>query len=137
MRQTEVGVIKDINVAVALQGIVTTNPNNMSGEDTVMGKISNRMYAQTLYNGAIFNSDRMKAKIHDGENYYQKAYLTPELVNQYGNNLANLYELSDIMKIGTNETHIREDLGADVHILDGYTENNFANLSLPQFRLLN
>ena len=137
LRQTEVGVIKDINVAVALQGIVTTNPNNMSGEDTVMGKISNRMYAQTLYNGAIFNSDRMKAKIHDGENYYQKAYLTPELVNQYGNNLANLYELSDIMKIGTNETHIREDLGADVHILDGYTENNFANLSLPQFRLLN
>lgn len=137
LRQTEVGVIKDINVAVALQGIVTTNPNNMSGEDTTMGKISNRMYAQTLYNGAIFNSDRMKAKIHDGENYYQKAYLTPELVNQYGNNLANLYELSDIMKIGTNETHIREDLGADVHILDGYTENNFANLSLPQFRLLN
>ena len=136
LRQTEVGVIKDINVAVALQGIVTTNPNNMSGEDTVMGKISNRMYAQTLYNGAIFNSDRMKAKIHDGENYYQKAYLTPELVNQYGNNLANLYELSDIMKIGTNETHIREDLGADVHILDGYN-GNVANLDLLQFRILN
>lgn len=136
LRQTEVGVIKDINVAVALQGIVTTNPNNMSGEDTTMGKISNRMYAQTLYNGAIFNSDRMKAKIHDGENYYQKAYLTPELVNQYGNNLANLYELSDIMKIGTNETHIREDLGADVHILDGYN-GNVANLDLLQFRILN
>ena len=136
LRQTEVGVIRDINVAVALQGIVTTNPNNMSGEDTVMGKISNRMYAQTLYNGAIFNSDRMKAKIHDGENYYQKAYLTPELVNQYGNNLANLYELSDIMKIGTNETHIREDLGADVRILDGY-DGNVANLDLLQFRILN
>ena len=136
LRQTEVGVIKDINVAVALQGIVTTNPNNMSGEDTTMGKISNRMYAQTLYNGAIFNSDRMKAKIHDGENYYQKAYLTPELVNQYGNNLANLYELSDIMKIGTNETHIREDLGADVHILDGYN-GNVVNLDLLQFRILN
>lgn len=135
LRQTEVGVIKDINVAVALQGIVTTNPNNMSGEDTTMGKISNRMYAQTLYNGAMFNSDRMKAQIHDGEYYYQKSYLTPSLVNQYGNNMANLYELSDIMKIGTNETHIREDLGADVYILDGY-KGHTATFNSPQFRIL-
>ena len=136
LRQTEVGVIKDINVAAAMQGIVTTNPNNMSGEDTTLGKIGNSMYARTLYNGAIFNSDRIRAEIRDGENYYTKAYLTPYLVNQYGNNLANVMELSDIMKIGPNETQIREDLGKDVKILDGY-DGNTADLNSPQFRILN
>ena len=137
LRQTEVGVIEDINVPVALQGIVTINPNNMSGEDTVLGKISNRMYAQTLYNGAMFNSTRMRAEIRDGENYYNKAYITPYLVNKYGNNMATVMQLSDIMKLNANETHIREDLGADVHILDGYGDNSFADLSNPEFRLLN
>lgn len=136
LRQTEVGVVKDINVAAAMQGIITTNPNNMSGEDTTLGKISNRMYAQTLYNGAKFNSDRINAKIRDGENFYNKSYITPYLVNQYGNNLANVFELSDKMKIGVNETAIREDLGADVHILDGYTEGRFADLSSDEFRFL-
>lgn len=136
LRQTEVGVIKDINVAAAMQGIVTTNPNNMSGEDTTLGKIGNSMYARTLYNGAIFNSDRIRAEIRDGENYYTKAYLTPYLVSQYGNNLANVMELSDIMKIGPNETQIREDLGKDVKILDGY-DGNTADLNSPQFRILN
>ena len=136
LRQTETGVIKDINVAAALQGVITTNPNNMSGKDTMLGTIGNRMYAQTLYNGAIFNSNRIKAEIRDGENYYTKAYLTPYLVNQYGNNLANVMELSDIMKIGTNETQIREDLGKDVKILDGY-DGNVADLNSPQFRILN
>ncbi len=129
LRQSEVGVIHDVNVAVAMLGVITTNPNNMSGKDTVLGSIGNRMYAQTLYNGAIFNSDRMKAKIKIGDEYYDKTYITPYLVNKYGNNLANVFELSDTLKLGIGETHIREDLGGDVFILDGYKDGNESDSS--------
>lgn len=136
LRQTEVGVIKDVNVAVAMQGIITTNPNNMSGKDTIMGQISNRTYAQSLYNGAIFNSDRMRATLKDefGDNYL-KTYITPSLVNQYGNNLTNVFELSDILRLGAGQVRLNEDLGKDVHILDG-REGRIANINSPEFIFL-
>ena len=118
LRQTEVDVITP-DVSAALQGLITNNPNNMNNTNTLLGRISNYMYANVLYNGAIFNSDRNNAKIRAGENYYQKQYITPYLVNKYGNNLANVYELGTMFKIGTNETMIREDIGADVHVLEG------------------
>lgn len=120
LRQTEVGVVRDINVAVAKQGIITTNLNNMSGKDTRMGTISNQMYSNLLYNGAIFNSDR----------HSENKYITPSLINQYGNNLANVMELGDMLRIGTNEYEIKEDLGADIKIIHNFTDSsNDINLS--------
>lgn len=107
LRQNELGVVRDFNVAVAKQGVITTNKNNLSGKDTQLGTITNYMYSTLLYNGAIFNSDR----------HSEKKYLTPSLINQYGNNLANVMELSDIMRIGRDKYHIDEDLGEGVRII--------------------
>ena len=136
LRQTEVGVIKNIDVSASLQGAMVTNPNNSSGKDTKLGTISNYLYAANLYNAAIFNTDRENAKIHQGENYIQKQYITPYLVNQYGNNLANVMELGDMLRIGTNETGIREDLGADVKIIDSIEKSQDALESNSQIHLL-
>lgn len=112
LRQTEVGVIRNINVPIARQGIITTNPNNLKGLDTPLGTITNYMYSTLLYNGAIFNSDRKS----------ETKYLTPSLVNQYGNNLANVTELGDILRVGTNDQRLRDDFGNDVHIIHSFKD---------------
>ena len=113
LRQTEVGVIRNINVPIARQGIITTNPDNLKGLDTPLGTITNYMYSTLLYNGAIFNSDRKS----------ETKYLTPSLINQYGNNLANVTELGDMLRVGTNDPRLREDLGNDVHIIHAVGDN--------------
>lgn len=112
LRQTEVGVIENINVPIAKQGIITTNPNNLQGVDTPLGTITNYMYSTLLYNGAIFNSDR-KSEVK---------YITPSLVNQYGNNLSNVSELGDMLRVGTGDYELREDLGADAHIIHSFKD---------------
>ena len=53
-----VGIVKDINVAMALAGRVTTNINNYSGKESKMGLISNTMYGLSLLKGATLNSMR-------------------------------------------------------------------------------
>ena len=120
LRQTEVGVVRDINVAVAKQGIITTNLNNMSGKDTPLGTITNYMYANSLYNGAIFNSDR----------HSENKYLTPTLINQYGNNLANVMELGDMLRVGVNDYELKEDLSADAYIIHDFNETLKGSLNL-------
>lgn len=112
LRQTEVGVVRNINVPIARQGIITTNPNNLKGVDTPLGTITNYMYSTLLYNGAIFNSDRKS----------EEKYITPSLINQYGNNLANVAELGDILRVGTNDYRLREDLGANANIIHSFKD---------------
>lgn len=107
LRQTEVGVVRDINVPVAKQGIITTNPNNLKGLDTPLGTITNFMYSTLLYNGAIFNSDRKS----------EDKYITRSLINQYGNNLSNITKLGDMLRVGVGDYELRDDLGADAHII--------------------
>ena len=46
-------------------------------------------FSNAYYNGAIFNSDR----------HSENKYLTPTLINQYGNNLANVMELGDMLRV--------------------------------------
>lgn len=112
LRKTEVGVIRNPNVGFALNGVITTNQNNFSGKDTKLGTLSNLIYARVLYNGAIFNTSR----------HSEKKYLTPHLINVYGNNLSNVYELSDILTLNDGEYRIHEDPGADVKIVE-YSKN--------------
>lgn len=85
MNLTKVGVVKDINVPLALAGVNTTNINNYSGTDTRLGRLTNQIYASKLYQASVFNSSR------------GTKYITPSLSGQYGNNLQNLARLSDIM----------------------------------------
>ena len=58
MKRDRVGIVKDINVAMAVAGQVTTNINNYSGKESKMGLISNVMYGNTLLKAANFNSMR-------------------------------------------------------------------------------
>lgn len=106
LREYEVGVVRDINISVAQQGIITTNPNNMTGDDTKLGIISNYMYSMLLHKGAEFNSARASGK----------KYITPSLINQYGNNRSNEMKLGNMFRVGTNKPMISEDLGKDVKI---------------------
>ena len=112
LRQTEVGVVRNINVPIAKQGIITTNPNNLKGLDTPLGTITNYMYSTLLYNGAIFNSDRKS----------QDKYITRSLINQYGNNLSNVSKLGDMLRVGVGDYELRDDLGADVHIIHSFKD---------------
>lgn len=120
LRQSEVGVVRDINVAVAKQGVITTNLNNMSGKDTPLGTITNYMYSTSLYNAAIFNSDR----------HSERKYLTPTLINQYGNNLANVMELGDMLRVGVNDYNIKQDLSADAYIIHDLNSDLKGSLNL-------
>ena len=96
MEGERVGIVKDIDVAMAVLGAVTTNKNNYSGKDTRMGMISNRMYGGTLLNAARFNSLR------------RSKYITPELERLYGNNLHNVYNLSSLFRINEETGRIAE-----------------------------
>lgn len=108
LREYEVGVVRDINISVAQQGIITTNPNNMTGDDTKLGIITNYMYSMLLHNGAEFNSARAS----------EQKYITPSLINQYGNNRSNEMKLGDMFRVGINKPRISEDLGKDVKIIE-------------------
>ena len=96
MEGDKVGIVRNINVANAINGVITTNINNYSGKESKMGLISNRMYASTLLRGAQFNSLR------------GNKYITPELETLYGNNLSNVYNLSTLFSIDTDNGRIVE-----------------------------
>ena len=87
LEKDKVGIVKDINVASALAGAITTNKNNFSGKDTRLGTISNTVYARSLHYGAQFNSMR------------RTKYITEGLDSLYGNNLANVFRLSSLFNI--------------------------------------
>lgn len=87
MINDRVGVVRDINAAFSLSGVMVTNINNFSGKDTELGTLTNRLYALTLSNAAYFNSLR------------DTKYITPSLVSVYGNNLTNLNKLKDMFTV--------------------------------------
>ena len=151
LRETEVGVVKDLQIAAALNGEITTNPDGYkrsitnlstailnsknlvtgkdykgiksrnrgsntlieSATDTRLGMITSQLYSQTLYNGAIFNSTKERGNVKSGH-----AYITPSLFNQYGNNLSNIFRLSDIARVDSITGRIREDFGNDIKIIE-------------------
>lgn len=107
MEKDSVGIVRDIRVADALAGIITTNINNYSGKDTRLGTIGNTLYAQTLFNGASFNSLR------------RTKYITSNLETVYGNNLSNVNNLSSLFTIDS-ETGRYHEVSSDNFI--GYPE---------------
>lgn len=115
LRTMEIGVVKDINVPLALAGVVTTNINNFSGTDTELGLITNQMYAASLYEASQFNTSR---KRYDADSEYP--YITPSLYNFYGNNSANVNRLGDMMRPDRITGRIKDDNGL---------ENQFENRS--------
>ena len=101
MINDRVGVVRDINAAYSLSGVMITNINNFSGKDTELGTITNKLYALTLSNAAYFNSLR------------GTKYITPSLVSVYGNNLTNLNKLKDMFTVSddTGKLSIEPDNG--------------------------
>lgn len=137
MREYRVGVVDDLRVFNALNGIITTNPNFRTldkvadvaksiwngtfdivkdlgdpGTDTRLGIITNTLYANALKAGANFNTARGRYNIEGNP------YITPYLYEEYGNNSATLAKLSDILWIDPKTGRTRDDLGVDIEILD-------------------
>lgn len=112
LRQMEVGVLKDIDVANAIAGVVTTNINNFSGTDTQLGLITNEMYAASLFSASQFNTSR---KRYDLDSEYP--YISPSLYEVYGNNSANVNRLGDIMRPDKITGRITEDPSVDLNII--------------------
>ena len=117
LRMMEVGVVKDISVPNALAGVVTTNINNFSGTDTKLGLITNEMYAASLYAASQFNSSR---KRYDTTSQYP--YITPSLYKFYGNNSANINNLSDIMRPDVKTGRVNEDPAIDINIVHDWSD---------------
>lgn len=124
LESDRVGIVKDINVAMALAGRVTTNINNYSGKESKMGLISNTMYGLSLLKGATLNSMR------------RTNYITPEMDTLYGNNLSNIYNLSSLFRIN-DETGRIADPVTDYFISELPNGNVFDYLTLinPEFKL--
>lgn len=120
LRMMEVGVVKDINVSNALDGVVTTNINNFSGTDTKLGLITNEMYAASLYAASQFNSSRKRYDINS-----QYPYITPYLYEVYGNNSANVNRLSDIMRPDSVFGRVLEDPAVDINIIHDWSDPNY------------
>lgn len=86
-KDMSVGVVRNINVPIAMSGVITTNVENMSGMDTELGIITNAMYSNTLYNASLVNDSR------------KKQYITPELDSYVGNTWKTIGSLSDLFPI--------------------------------------
>lgn len=85
-----VGVVRNINVPDAMNGVITTNVSNMSGEDTKLGVISNKAYSNTLYNAALVNNSR------------NRQYITNALGVFVGNNGTNVGSLASLFPVSTH-----------------------------------
>lgn len=96
MEHDKVGIVRDIDVAMASKGVITTNINNYSGKDTRLGMLTNQLYSRALLYAAQFNSLRMTK------------YITPELEKVYGNNLSNVYNLSSLFRINEETGRLPE-----------------------------
>ena len=144
LRRDETGVVRNPRVLEAMAGVVTTNPNYRDSSsvvniaeaiyqgsldpikdlalvntDTALGLITNKLYSQSLFNGAKFNSARGR----DGSGAY--TYITPRLFNIYGNNLKNVTKLSDLFSIDQNTGRNRDDFsGRVMELHEVNNENN-------------
>ena len=122
----KVGVVRDLNVGMALAGQVTTNINNYTGKETRMGLITNQMYAKTLLHAANFNSLR------------RTKYITPELEKLYGNNLSNVYSLSSLFRVNNDNGRIPDPVTDDyIKILPNGNIYDYLPSVIPNFQLPN
>ena len=124
MEKDSVGIVRDIRVAEALGGAITTNINNYSGKDTRLGMISNLLYANSLLRGAEFNSMR------------RTKYITDGLDTVYGDNLSNIHNLSSLFLLN-EETGRFNDVSSEKFIgymgqpLGEYTPYFIKDFKLP------
>jgi hypothetical protein len=125
MAERSVGIVKNIDVAKAINGVVTTNINNYDNKETKLGMISNRLYALSLLNAAQINTFR------------RPKYLTPSMEGVYGNNMSNIYRLSSLflmddatgrMNVGGEEIRISDVQENDVY---EYLSNINPEFNLP------
>ena len=124
LKADSVGVVRNIDVAMAINGAITTNINNYTGKETKLGLITNRMYASTLLTAANFNSMR------------RTQYITPDLDRLYGNNLNNVYNLSSLFRINDDTGRIGEP-DSGYYITDMPSGNVFDYMleRIPDFKL--
>lgn len=124
MEHDSVGIVRDINVANAIKGVITTNINNYSGKDTRLGMISNQLYARTLLYGAQFNSLR------------RTKYITEGLATLVGNNLSNVYSLSSFFRVNDDTGRIANpDSGEYIVDMTGGTVIDYLATVNPEFVL--
>ena len=124
MERDSVGIVRNIDVAKAVLGVVTTNINNYSGKETRMGMISNRMYGRTLLDAAYFNSLR------------RTKYITPDTERVYGNNLANVYSLSSMFTINPETGRIADpDSGIYIQYFEEPTITEYLQGMFPDFTM--
>lgn len=99
------------------EGVKSRNRGNNTlitdASDTRLGMITSQLYSQALYNGAVFNSTKERGNIKSGH-----AYITPWLFGEYGNNLSNIFRLSDIARVDSSTGRIRDDFGRDIKIIE-------------------
>lgn len=86
-------VVRDLRVNDALGGRITTNSYGFR-EETRLGELSNRLYATSLYRGAVINSARHRDKVNTSTDDFGYGYITPILYKKYGNNLNNYDTMS-------------------------------------------
>nr|DAQ90217.1 MAG TPA: hypothetical protein [Caudoviricetes sp.] len=86
-------VVRDLRVNDALGGRITTNSYGFR-EETRLGELSNRLYATSLYRGAVINSARHRDKVNTSTDDFGYGYITPILYQKYGNNLNNYDTMS-------------------------------------------
>lgn len=116
IRLSAPAVIRDIAPTLSIAGVVKTNHNNFSGTDTRLGLITNQMYARSLYDGAVYNSDRQATSS------YVKSVITPSMVYKYGNTLNNINNLPNLFAPNHSEGKIIDDYSQDVEIFDSLKE---------------
>lgn len=122
MEGEKVGIIRNIDVAKALGGVITTNVNNYSGKDTRLGMISNQMYARSLSHAAHFNSLR------------RTKYITQGLDKLYGNNLSNVYNLSSLFLLVDGQPRLIEPVtDSFIKEYDGQTIDNYLGGMIPDY----
>jgi hypothetical protein len=86
LEYSKVGLLRDIDIWASLNGVILTNVNNFSGQDTALGTFSNYMYADTLNWGAYFNTTR------------NAPYITNDISRYIGLNDTTKTQISSILK---------------------------------------
>lgn len=130
LNELKSGVISSVDAQKALNGFIITNPNtgNIINQikniakgnlkdvsDTKIGINANNLLSHALYASATYNSTKNR------QNKNSKfSYITPSLYNVYGNNLSTFTKLSDLLYIDSETGLLRDDLGADIKIIDDW-----------------
>lgn len=114
MEKTRIGTVNP-NPIAAEAGAITTNINNFNSNDTALGLMTNYLYAQTLQDGARFNTIR-KTK-----------YITPEVYTNIGNKLHTLSVISSDYRIDDETGRLAFELGGNYSTTINY--DNILNWS--------